>query len=115
MPINHEKEQCTALYFMLAEKIKKVCITNGYALGVHGSLINDLDIVAVPWTDKAVKPRILAACIFEDIKNYTNHIDKKPTKKPHGRLCWTVLLDWHAYIDLCIMPLLNVQKQKDGS
>lgn len=114
MPINPEREQRTAVYFLMAEKIKKVCIANGYALAIHGSLVTDLDIVAVPWTEEAVKPTTLAKCIFREIKGYTNHIDKEPTKKPHGRLCWTVLMDWHAYIDLCIMPLLNVPSGDDN-
>jgi len=102
-----EPQQRTAMYFLIAEKIKSICVDNGYTAAVHGSLVNDLDIIVIPWTNKAIEPKDMHSKIINGIKGYINQSDSEPTEKPHGRLCWTIIMDWHAYIDLCIMPHTN--------
>lgn len=87
------------------------CATNvgrrlGYAIGVHGSQMRDLDLIAAPWTNQAVAPYELAksiACALPGV------IVGKRTRKPHDRVAWTIYpcylwgIDaW--YIDLSIMP-----------
>ncbi|MBX3533367.1 MAG: hypothetical protein KF826_03375 [Xanthobacteraceae bacterium] len=60
----------------------------GYALTLHGSFTRDLDLVAVPWTDRACEPEHLAKRIEEATKLKNNGA---PTKRPHDRLTWTLL------------------------
>lgn len=79
----------------------------GYAVGVHGSRVRDVDLVAVPWTaETAYTPSMLA----EDIARALPGVIKGPwEKKPHGRVAIVILPrirygfdTW--YIDLSVMP-----------
>jgi hypothetical protein len=77
----------------------------GYALLMHGSFTRDLDLVAVPWADKACDPEHLMRRIEDaaDLKNIT----PDPTGKPHGRLTWTLVFKKFGdprWVDLSFMP-----------
>ncbi len=79
----------------------------GYAVGVHGSRVRDLDLVAVPWIeDTAYTPLMLAEEIARAIPGV---LDKKGVKKPHGRVGFTIHPRFHYgfdrwYVDLSVMP-----------
>lgn len=77
----------------------------GYALGLHGSMTRDMDIIAVPWTDDATT----ADRLMKELSHATGgHFDIKASKKPHGRLAYSIVLDNCAgdavYIDVSVMP-----------
>jgi hypothetical protein len=94
-----------AMYSHSIHTIQMIGRASGYALAIHGSMQRDLDIVAVPWTDKAVKPRKL-------VKRLCKQLDlmfdpkRNPTKKPHGRLVWSLLFSsgGSGFMDLSVMP-----------
>lgn len=82
----------------------------GYAIGVHGSLHRDLDLIAIPWVDDhSVADELacalqLAACGFKNAAYVWE-------KKPCGRIatmfpvCWTdCAIDGAGHIDLSVMP-----------
>lgn len=79
----------------------------GYALAMHGSFTRDLDLIAVPWTDKACEPehlvrRIIAAC--ENLREQHSN----PKSKPHGRQVWTLIFSAFGdprFVDLSIFPI----------
>lgn len=78
----------------------------GYAVGVHGSRLRDIDLIAAPWTAKAIPPRELAESIAYALPGF---IRGRQTRRPHGRVAYIIWprflwgLDvW--YIDLSIMP-----------
>lgn len=78
----------------------------GYALAMHGSFTRDLDLLAVPWTDKACEPEHLVRRL-EEAAGLTNISGDKPGEKPHGRRAWTLVFKKFAdprFIDLSIMP-----------
>ena len=114
------------LYPGLCEITRK----NGYALAIHGSLIADMDLVAVPWTDAAIDGEDLkdvlmdhiGACGYADLLKRGGMSDENvdfilqqkegreasgATRKPHGRLAWNLHLDAGAKIDLSIMPRIQ--------
>lgn len=111
---SHEK------YELLIGPIRERARELGYAIAVHGTLIRDIDLIAVPWTLDAVSASVLAQAIklvIEKVNGcaymgYT--IDKPaefsmagcPGRKPHGRLCWTFTLQRQQgpYIDLSVTP-----------
>lgn len=72
----------------------------GYAVGVHGSLKRDMDLIAAPWTDEAVGNYAL-------IQHLCNGLGAKMIgieRKPHGRVAVTLQLDgYFKPIDLSIM------------
>ena len=75
----------------------------GYAVGVHGSLKRDFDLIAAPWTDDAVGPATLIDHLCEGLN--ARRADG-PEHKPHGRVAVTLQIDgWFKVIDLSIMPL----------
>jgi len=73
----------------------------GYGLALHGSLLRDADMIAVPWNERAVSPEELAAAMVEVTGGY---LEPRVTEKPHGRIARVIQLGAHQYIDLSIMP-----------
>lgn len=80
----------------------KIARKHGYALALHGSLVRDLDLVAIPWTDKASDASTLILAIGKSLDIEPNH--PYPFQKPHGRIAWTLPLWWGAYLDISVMP-----------
>lgn len=90
----------------------------GYALATHGSLSRDIDIIACPWTPDAVSAEELATAIITTVQSHNDGIAlvlndgkdeyderrRNPSKKPHGRLAWSIHLGGGPYIDLSVMP-----------
>lgn len=97
----------------------------GYALGIHGSVVTDLDLIAVPWSDAAVPAHELVAALMEHIgacgyadllrrdsclteeqigQVMARTVHKDPEQKPHGRLAWNLYLHAGAKVDLSVMP-----------
>lgn len=73
----------------------------GYAVGVHGSLRRDFDLIAAPWTDDAVGNADL-------VKHLCKGLNAKLLSgecKPCGRYAVNLRIDgWYKIIDLSIMP-----------
>lgn len=89
----------------------------GYAVGVHGSLNRDFDLIAVPWTEYAADPDMVARAIktaagcirWRIFRGHGCLSTRNLDDKPHGRL--TYAFDWdnenydnRGYIDLSVMP-----------
>ena len=121
-------------YACLYHALCVVARKHGYALMIHGSVVNDLDLVAIPWTEEAVGPVELkdalmahiGACDYEGLQ--TRHLPDRPDLvkqivenernapgrephdadgaviKPHGRRAWNLYMDFGAKVDLSIMP-----------
>lgn len=84
----------------------------GYAIGLHGSMVRDLDLIAVPWTHEAVDADALATAIrdvlggwfSESGKTHKWAIDGKD--KPHGRKAYTLRMGGEPllHVDLSVTP-----------
>lgn len=88
-------------------KIQEIVTPHGYALAVHGSLQNDLDLVLVPWVFDAGPPEPVIAEIAKTFSWWGE--DGRdgihgPTRKPHGRLAWSVIVGGKCFFDISIMP-----------
>lgn len=95
----------SAFYCVLYNEFRQAAMDCGYALSVHGSLLSDMDLIAVPWIEEA-KPieelvKSISDCIGSTI--WKGHHFKDPKEKPHGRIVYTLSIfsDW--YIDLSII------------
>lgn len=95
------------IYPLLCEIAKPL----GYALGLHGTLNRDMDIIAVPWIDDAVEPEELVEAIRVRIDGCTRWDDGRGRDKPHGRMAYLIWfkgvdhpIGGGACIDLSIMP-----------
>lgn len=89
--------------------VRAVARYHGYAVGVHGTLARDIDLIAVPWTDEAVAAELLADAIAGAVVGLIlqpadDEVRGSPTLKPHRRLAWSIYGVLGTYIDLSIMP-----------
>lgn len=85
------------------DRIRELAREVGYAVGVHGTLERDLDLIAVPWVAEAVGPLELAQHIAVGLGGAV--IDYEPQDKPAGR--WSCNIHpggWLKIIDLSVMP-----------
>ena len=86
----------------------------GYALAMHGSFTRDLDLIAIPWTDRACDAphlvrRIAAALDDLEVLVKVRGDDDQGTPKPHGRIAWTLTVKKFGdprFVDLSVMPRL---------
>lgn len=105
-----------AAFAWMIPHITAVARLYGYAIGLHGSMARDLDLIAVPWTEAAAPAETLVEAIRDAvggiIRNDPMHDGNKydqqtrnPNDKPHGRRAWSIYFSGHRfYIDLSVMP-----------
>lgn len=86
----------------LYPQFARICIDNGYALAVHGSLARDFDLIAIPWTDGASTPeKILDAITSKFSVSWVGEVEKKK----HGRIAYTLSIGFgECAVDLSFMP-----------
>ncbi len=111
--------RCREIAKVLIPAVRMRARSMGYAVGVHGSLEYDIDLIACPWREGAVSERdlaeavraiALAVCgnahmIDRDGAANPEHFDNgQPGAKAHGRLVWSFHLGAGPYIDLSVMP-----------
>ncbi len=84
-------------------RIRTLAREVGYAIGVHGTMERDLDIIAMPWVAEAVMPMELAQHIASGLDGIV--LDYQIQDKPCGR--WSCNISpygWFKMIDLSVMP-----------
>lgn len=99
-----------AAYVAFYPMLTGIARENGYALAIHGSVVNDLDLIAVPWTKDAASMDTLITAIAGYASMFAPDKGKVllgPEDKEHGRKAWTILLGNGAVIDLSIMPMIE--------
>ena len=105
--------------------VREVAKAHGYAIGVHGSLARDIDLIAAPWSEAASEPLTLVEAICGAVGGYVRpdeesaelgHGDRNPSVRPHGRLTWSIWVAGGTYLDFSVMPMvgaLHVADKKD--
>lgn len=87
----------------------------GYAIGLHGTAMRDLDLIAVPWTEEARDPLDFLHCFAGRLKYELErgvlvegcepHEEwPAPQPKPHGRVAYTIPLGGPYWLDISVMP-----------
>ena len=105
----------TAAYVVFYPCLCDVAREHGYALAIHGTMQRDCDLVAIPWTDKAVAALTLVKALREVAGGcwHNPEVDHwfprgSPTIKPHGRVAWSIHLTNKGgegpYFDVSVMP-----------
>ena len=88
----------------------RVC---GYAIGVHGSMRRDMDLIAVPWAERFLPKEILAGAIGVAACGMSQPGDSYVwEQKPMGRIATSFAICWteehkpgNGHIDLSIVGL----------
>lgn len=101
--VNHTGK--AVFYTILYPLFRLKALELGYTLALHGSMANDMDLVAIPWIENAANELELVTAISDCIGKTIwkeNHF-KNPKDQPHNRVTYTLSIysDW--YIDLSIM------------
>lgn len=106
-----------AFFAIVYPRLRELAFQHGYALGIHGTLGRDLDLIAVPWVQDAESHDKLAEAIRIEIGGFDEqrlYFRKTPEPKPHGRIAYSFYLTENdakrhtlPYIDLSIMPLVG--------
>ena len=89
-----------AFYSWRIHEFSVIAKSCGYALGVHGTMQRDLDLIAVPWTERAVDADVL-------IQRFCDGLGIQrlgSTSKPHGRLAFSLTLGGAFQADISVTP-----------
>ena len=116
----HTVDEMEEFYKAALPRMREAAKECGYALGLHGSMRRDLDLIAAPWVslhstkDALAKAIHYAACgITQEKYDWTCD-----PPKPCGRLTTVfpiVWCEWHdmisaGHVDLSVMPDLDIEK-----
>ena len=89
-------------YAAMWEDLRKAALNVGWALGLHGSLANDMDIMAMAWTKEAVHPLEMILALkkcFDKPKEIT----LTETPMPNNRMVYTLSIWADFYLDINII------------
>lgn len=88
--------------FMFPE-IRKTAANLGWAVGIHGSVVHDLDLMAMPWVEDHCPADMLVKQIAGVCNHWKDcHYTKHENEKPCNRVVYTIPAG-ASYIDLNII------------
>lgn len=64
LPIGEARRE---LYERLLPDVRRVAWDFGYAVGVHGTMRRDLDLIACPWIETAAAPRVFVEALAREL------------------------------------------------
>ena len=93
-----------AFYACIWPDLVSAALDCGWALGLHGSLASDMDIMAMPWTDDADEVEIMLKKLQECFtENKLVKSIRKSTDKPNGRIVYGIPIWDDFYLDINII------------
>ena len=94
-------------YACLWEDFRRAALDCGWALGLHGSLSSDMDIMAMPWTDDAKSVDEMIEALERCLTKPDEQILKKEksTDKPNNRAVYTIHIFSDFYLDINTIEL----------
>lgn len=97
-------------YAVLYNDMKQKALDLGYSLALHGSMVSDMDLVAIAWVEDASPVEVLVdainSCLGHTVwKSFRFHLNK--VEKPHRRVAYTLSICGDWYIDLSVIPPIS--------
>jgi hypothetical protein len=94
-----------AFYACIYEDLRKAALGCGWALGLHGSLASDMDMMAMAWTEDAapVKKMIQALSDCFTDSPYKKKHGIAHTDKPNNRVVYTLSIWADFYLDINVI------------
>lgn len=111
----NSKDELELFYAGVLPRIREAARSMGYAIGVHGSMRRDLDLIAVPWRLNPASRSVLASEIQKAACGLVSQ-SYQWEEKPFGRVatCFPICFPNHetmenepslGHIDLSVMPV----------
>ena len=91
-----------SFYAWMWEDIRQCAMDCGWAVGLHGSLASDMDIMAMPWVDNAVPFKEVVdriSRLFKDNDVSSQYLITY-NEKPHNRVVATIPIFADFYLDI---------------
>lgn len=88
---------------------RKAALNVGWALGLHGSLASDMDIMAMPWTEDAKTPEEMINAIKGCFDDRDGVIHVVESQMPNNRKVFTLSIWADFYLDINIIQ--NAEKK----
>lgn len=86
-------------------KLAEVFRLHGYALAVHGSVISDFDLIAVPWIDAAADPQTVIDDVCKKLAVLDITRSKDADSRPHGRKSYKLHMSFgDCALDISFTP-----------
>ena len=96
-----------AFYACMWDDFRQAAMDCGWALGLHGSLASDMDIMAMPWTENATSAddmiqHLIDTCFYD---NHLSDFIKHTQEKPNHRVVYTISIFADFYLDINVIEL----------
>jgi hypothetical protein len=100
------KDNNTIFWVFHWPSLREAASECGWALAIHGSVVHDLDLMAMPWReDHATADNlasVLSSIINSNVEESRRSIFKYVDEKPNGRVVYTII-GGGTYIDLNVI------------
>ena len=83
-------------------EMQRIAAEGGWALGLHGSVVHDLDVMAMPWVKNHITADELVGRLAEAVDSEKRGYVKDETSKPNNRIVYTIYA-CDSYIDLNVI------------
>ena len=92
-------------YASIWDDLRNAAFDCGWALGLHGSLAKDMDIMAMPWTEDAKPVEDMIQSLIDCFTpNPFDDISKRPILgKPNNRVVYTIHIWKDLYLDVNVI------------
>lgn len=94
-----------AFYACMWGDLRKAALDCGWALGLHGSLNSDMDIMAMPWTEdaKTADEMVFALSRCFTGNPFASDYATNRSGKPNGRTVYTMTIWGNFYLDINVI------------
>lgn len=106
---NHGKKWMPAMYVVYFGLLQQIFNKNGYALCVHGSIMKDFDLVAIPF-DHKISPHDKVLTEVKEMVGLSKQevVGYRMTGlEPHGRMCYAIECGGGGYFDISFTPTIQ--------
>lgn len=98
-------------YACMWDDLRQAALNKGWALALHGSLANDMDIMAMPWVDEA-EPVWEMIFALKKCFDEPKEIHVTETDMPNNRRVFTLSIWSDFYLDINIINQCNLTPYK---
>jgi hypothetical protein len=89
-------------YAAMWEDLRNAALDKGWALGLHGSLANDMDIMAMPWVENPENIHDMLIALKECFDT-PEEIELSITSMPNNRQVFTLSIWADFYLDINVI------------